>query len=624
MADTENEKSPLERLNDKLYSPNAPTREFNETLHPLPVETPRSWTPPPAPLPIRPKMPWTTRFLIGAGIFLLLAGSTAAFIVLRGTRAISTDHISIQTTGPSILGSGDTVSLLVTVENKNPTAIQSTVLTADLPDGSRRVEDPSQPFDHYTDSLGEIPAGEARTRTIAVKLFGEKGQTLSIPLRVEYRTQGSNALFTKEGEYSVTVSSAPVIVDVAAVSETASGQPLMLSVSVRSNTATTLKNVGVQMAPVTGFIPGASTPTPTGTGFFALGDLAPGEQKSIQVRGTLSGQAGEERVFSFAAGSRKGDGTIGIDIPYASGGALVRIASPFLGTSISLNGSSADTLSVAAGTSINGILSWTNTLPTPITDAVLTLTVSGNALATGSVSSPNAFYRSSDSSLIFSSTADAGLARLESNDHGAQPFQLGVKSAEALKGVRNPTITLTLSVAGTRIGEKNVPQSVTATMKRVIQVSTDASVVSSLSRANAPYPNTGALPPAPNTETTYTVQLRAQSSVNTVGGTRVSMTLPDYVRYTGKAASMVAYNESTRMVTWTVGDVTPGASPTAQFQIAFTPSASQSGTEPVLVGVQTLTGKDRFTQNDVTTTAPALTTASLSPGVGSGQSVVSK
>ena len=64
---------------------------------------------------------------------------------------------------------------------------------------------------------------------------------------------------------------------------------------------------------------------------------------------------------------------------------------------------------------------------------------------------------------------------------------------------------------------------------------------------------------------------------------------------------------------WKIGDVAAGtgtATPAedAAFQISFTPSVTQSGQEPILVGNQTLTGVDRFTSATVGNTAPDLTT----------------
>jgi len=90
----------------------------------------------------------------------------------------------------------------------------------------------------------------------------------------------------------------------------------------------------------------------------------------------------------------------------------------------------------------------------------------------------------------------------------------------------------------------------------------------------------------------------------------VRMTLPSYVSFTGltNPTGSITYNDSTRTVQWTVGDLASGASSQAAFQISFLPSSSQENSSPPLVGNQNLTGTDRFTQTGVSATAGSLST----------------
>jgi len=69
-------------------------------------------------------------------------------------------------------------------------------------------------------------------------------------------------------------------------------------------------------------------------------------------------------------------------------------------------------------------------------------------------------------------------------------------------------------------------------------------------------------------------------------------------------------------VTWVVGDLPAGTTnKSAAFQVSLLPSTSQQGTSPVLVFPQTITGFDRFVEQQVTSTAPDLTTkAETDPG----------
>ncbi len=118
----------------------------------------------------------------------------------------------------------------------------------------------------------------------------------------------------------------------------------------------------------------------------------------------------------------------------------------------------------------------------------------------------------------------------------------------------------------------------------------------------------GPLPPTVGSETVYSVTLTAKNTVNSVGAAKETFTLPSYVRYVGVADPGITYNPDSRTVSWSIGDIQPGGAATARFQIAITPSSSQLNSSPVLTSDQTFSGVDRFTQQQVYASAPAVTT----------------
>jgi hypothetical protein len=245
----------------------------------------------------------------------------------------------------------------------------------------------------------------------------------------------------------------------------------------------------------------------------------------------------------------------------------------------------------------------------------------GSGIESGSISSANGFYRSSDATITFSKETLPALARLGPGQTGNGSFAFTVLGGAA-GDLRNPTVTLNISVSGRRMSERNVPMTVSSTITRTLKVQTDLGLVATLRRDGA-FTNSGPVPPKADTETTYTVNWSLNNSVNSVGGAAVSAVLPSYVRYTGKTFPVdasVSYNETTRTVTWNAGDVPAGTSAKEiQFQIAFTPSASQRSTTPIIMQSATYAGTDRFTGERITGTAQELNATIPSSGVGSGQ-----
>lgn len=574
-------------------------------------------------------MPWTSRFLVIAVAFFVVAGAVAAYLFLGGSRSISSENVEIVVQGPVSIGSGDTVAIVVTVKNNNPATITNTNLVVDLPPGARQAGDKTKPFDHYTDTLGSLAPGEETSRTVNVVLFGAQNEALPIPVRVEYRAENSNAAFVTEAEYSVTITTSPIALTIAVPQEAASGQPFTIAVVVRSNSATPLENAALEISYPPGFTMRSATPRPAGSsstsGLFQLGRLEPGQQQTVSVTGVLTGNDSDERVFRFAAGTT--DGGTSIALPYASTDRLVRVARPFLATSLTLNRSAADTVFAPPGQSISGQLMWQNNLTVPVSNAQITVMFAGTGFDAGQVFTQSGFYRSSDATILFSKDTNRELAQLLPGDSGSGAFTIVPKSASALSGVPSPTIMLTVSIAGNRIGQNGVPEAISSTETRTIKVGTQVEFGSRVLRSVGPFKNTGPVPAKPNTETTYTIELVAVNSVNPLGGASAVMTLPSYVRFTGVVSptGSISYDERTRIVTWRVNELASGVTSKAYFQVALLPSTSQSGISPVLVSEQTFTGIDTFTRAPITLKQTRLTTQfSDDPSYQPGQGLVSQ
>ncbi|MDB4991877.1 MAG: hypothetical protein JWL75_122 [Parcubacteria group bacterium] len=601
-------RSPLESLEDRLYRNQTP-QEVSVPAYSN-QETPEAygWTPPPPPPPvlIKKRMPWTVKFLIGTGVFLVLAGGAAAFLVFHGTRSFSSDQVVIQAQSNTAIASGDTVSIVITVHNGNPTAMNNATLLASLPPGTRAGDGTDAPLTQYTDVLGTVPPGGDVTRTIQAKLFGTEGQSLTIPIKVSYSADGSNASFESKKDYSITVSTSPISVQVQTLSQTPSGQPLTLTVVVRSNASADVQNVALSAVYPAGFSLSKTDPAASGTNFFNLGTLVPGDQKIIKITGTLTGQSTDLRVFRFTAGSANPDGTSSLGNSFAEGDATIAITNPFLNVGLSLNRESADSVLASPGDVIGAMLTWQNTLAGTLANASIKVALSGNALDTKTISGGTGFYRSSDGSVIFDSSNNTSLASLSSGDTGAGSFTFGIKSPAALNGIKNPIVTLTVSVTGQQASQGGAAQTLSSTLTRTVKIGSAVTISSVLSHTNATA--SGPVPPVAGKETLYTVTLSAKNTLNSVGAAKETFQLPSYVRYTGVADAGVLYNPDTRTVTWTIGDLVPGGNSTGHFQIGFTPSTSQTGGVPVLVQDQSFTGVDRFTGQQVYSSAAALTT----------------
>ena len=534
--------------------------------------------PPPVPPQLaKPKFSWPAIFLGIAGVFFIVALAVAAYFLIFGGRAVSTDRIALTVDAPTTTGSGDTVTLLVSVENRNPVTVLNTSLRAEFPETSRSPEDSSVPLVHYEDTMGDIPSGETATRSIRVVLYGSENERVTVPLRFEYRVEGSNATYVKEATYEVLISTSPLSVRAEAVSEISVGQPITFAVTVRSNAKETLENVAVLGQYPFGFSAarGQGALIPVGT-------LEPGEERTVTVSGTLSGEDSEERVFRFSAGTRASPEANLLAVTYATAVTPVTLAKPFLSTTLSFNRDTGASPVLEAGAPVQGIVSWANTTAAAILDAQVSVRFEGNALDPTSIAGYGGFYRSSDRTVVYSRETEAGLARLDPNDTGSGSFAFQTKSASELAGTRNPTVTAVVSVSGRRVGEGNVPESIIASVTRTLKIGTDLSVAGRASHRGGP------LPPVTEQETRYGIVLSLSNTVNTVADATVTGTLPSYVRFVSSSDPSITYNATSRTVTWKAGEVAAGAGTSTgarqgAFEVALLPSASQRGTSPILM-----------------------------------------
>lgn len=611
---TPDDTSTLERLRRKLYAADAPETFEAPALRQAPrqADPSQGWAPPPAPLPRRkPRVSFAAVFLGIAALFFVLAAAGAAYFLMFGGRSVSTDHISIEADGPTTLSSGDTLTLLISVENGNPVPAKETTLSVEFPEATRSSEDETQPYTHYEDTVGDIAPGETGTRSVQAVLFGAENERVIVPIRFEYRIDGSNAVYVKEAEYEVVISSSPLSVRAEAVSDVAVGQPLTFAVTVRSNADGPLENVAVLAQYPFGF-----TPKQGAGPVFPVGTLAPGEEKTVAVTGVLTGENNEERIFRFTAGTRRGEDTNILAVSYATAPVTVGLSKPFLAVNLAVNRDTGSAPVVSAGEQVQNTISWANTLSSPILDGEVTVKLAGAALDTRTISAYGGYYRSSDTTIIYSKENSDGLANLAPGATGSGSFSFTTKPNAELASLKNPTIVATVSVAGRRVDENNAPKSASSVLVRTIKVGTKLGLAGGSRYTTGPFRNTGPWPPIADQETTYTVDIDLTNTVNSVADATVSGTLPSYVRYVQGSDGSVSYNPTTRVLTWKAGEVQPGAGyaqpvKRVSIQVALLPSASQRGTSPILVSSLKASGVDRFTQGKLEASLPGITAQGL-------------
>ncbi|MEK7390559.1 MAG: hypothetical protein AAB635_00270 [Patescibacteria group bacterium] len=564
------------------------------------------------------KRSFATKIFMASVLFFVVSAGIAAYIILGGFNIISSKNVDISVQGLVAVSAGEEVLLDIIVKNNNNSALDSGTIYIEYPEGTRMAEDVTKELLRGQIDFGEITAGGSVTKTIKPVLFGEKDSVKQIKISVNYKARGSNAVFSKEKTFDITIKSSPVIMTINVPQEVNAGQDIEIKIDVASNSNTLIRDLLVRAEYPFGFtFVGANPPPAFDTNVWRIGDLNPKDKHTLVVKGRMEGQNEEERTFRFATGTAGPTDEKQIAVGYITAQQSLFIKKPFIGLSLQLNGRPQERI-ISAGERVQGILLWSNNLPVAINDATIQVKLSGKGLDRNQVSaSAGGFFRSFDNTITWDKNSMPILRSIEPSESGSVSFSFSAlpASPQLLAQGRNMDIVLGAKVTGVRV-QSGAPQEIKSEVSGLAKIGTNLTINARTLYSIGPFANTGPVPPRAERETTYTVVLNVSNSFNDVADVVLATQLPPYVRWLGKinpSTEQVSYDESTRTVFWSIPDLRAGvgytsSSKEAAFQISFLPSLSQVGTTPELTGSLSAIGTDRFTGSPIESEKSALTT----------------
>lgn len=550
--------------------------------------------------------------LLGGGVlFFLVAAILASTYLFFGRNAISGNNITLITHGPFAVGGGSKFDFTATLTNQNIVPIDSATLIMEYPDGTQSATDKGKSMKRDRKTIEHIGAGETLNIPLSAIVFGEENDEKDIRVTIEYRVQGSNATFYRDATpLHFKISSSPVTMAVDAVKQITSGQNIDFAITVTSNAPSPLEGLLVKAEYPSGFSFTTSDPKPVaGEDSWQLNELKAGEKKVIHVTGLMSGKDPEKKTFHFSAGVANDQDPYALASIFTTFTHEVALEAAFVGLDMTVNGKGGDTVALAPREAALVEVTFKNTLPDTIYNTEIEVQLSGNAIDKSTVSAGSGFYDSSKNTITWDSAATDGLKEIIPGGSNTVTFSL--TPAVSDDNTRTQEVVATVNVKGRRVSESNVPQKLTSAISRSVKVESETSLASQVYFGTGPFSNTGPVPPVAETPTTYTIIMAYRNGANGVSGAVVEAQLPQYVTWTNQtktAVGKISYNESTRVMTWNIGDVDAGKAVGGAFQLSVLPSASQVSQVPALVLEQRARAQDRFTNTTLRATAPNLTT----------------
>lgn len=596
----------LDDLSQKLYSPNSPDIINKKTrpLSPLTQDVPRSWEEEVRNEEVvfeKPKYKGRGTWVFFTFALLFAAASFGFAWYYIVNKADVARKVDVTVTGPVSTPAGTPYPLEISIINVNSFDLELVDLIVEYPPGSKSADIPDRDIGTYREGLGTIRSGETVTRTISAVLFGESQQRQTIVVRAEYRIPNSNAIFDKEKVVDVLIESGPVEFDLDTLEEAIIGQETLLTLRVRSNTDAPITNMLIKAEYPQGFSFSSSQPDPMyADDTWHILVLEPRETREIHIRGTFSGEVGNEKFVRFTAGVPDQFDAKNIANIYASSLEKVSIVEPFLGAELVFD----DGDIAEAGKIVKGSVVWKNNSGGPLTDVGIELTLSGSALNKRIITANKGFFRSTDNKIIWNKTTNPEFARIDDGQSGEVDFEFGVFGFDEYATLaKNPEVNLDLSLSARRPTQSGVPEEIRSSVTKKVKVATELAFHGRSVYYVGPFANSGPLPPMPETETTYTILWILTNESNDVTGAQVSAYLPPYIIWKDKvspASDQVTFDETTRKILWNAGTIVAGTgssrpSREVVFQVGLFPSTNQEGAVPALISDISFRGIDSST-----------------------------
>lgn len=563
--------------------------------------------PPPPPMPTKPKKRYRLKMIFAGLIFFVLSVMVSIVLMTIGNQGISGENITLTATGPFTIGGGEILPIQIGLTNSNAVPIESATLIVEYPRGTLSANEERKELYSERLPLETVAAGETLNVPLRAVVFGEENQEQEVKVSVEYRVAGSNALFFKEADpLRYKISSSPIVITVDSLKKISSGQETDLTLLVKSNAQSVLQDILLVAEYPLGFSYSSADPAPTGSqNQWRIAKLEPGQTTTITIRGVIVGQPTDEYAINFAIGVPNERDQRTLASIFATAQTQFEIEAPFLDIDLEVAGVVNGTAVVKPIERSSVSVEITNTLSDTIYDLVAEVRLSGNAISDLEVGPPSGFYDSTARKITWDISSSPELEAVEPGQTVRLTFAIAPGEVEA-----TPEINIAVDVRGRRVSESQVAETLMGTAAGSMRVAS-APTLDGFTTFNAgTFSDTGPVPPKAGTQTTYTVTFSVQNSTNDIGGTTVTATLPSYVTWTGQTAGTgsLSYDQVKRLVTWNAGKIEQNKSAFGSFQVAITPSLSQVGTAPTLVGEQFLRADDLFTSTVVRTANPPITT----------------
>jgi hypothetical protein len=478
--------------------------------------------------------------------------------------------------------------------------------------GNIKLEDPRLVFEYPEYSiveeggslrkeliLDDIYPGEEKIFHFKTRLLGKQGDIKKAQAWLSYRPKNLKARYESETSHAVQIKSVPLTLEFDLPSKIESGKEVSFRLNYFSNVNYPLSNLGIKVEYPSDFEFKSAKPEPLEETDWEIGLLNKAEGGRIEITGDLRGEVEEQKQFRAQLGSWQ-DGEF---VLLKEAIRAVQIVTPSLYITQEINNNPQYTAS--PGDTLHYEIYFKNIGDEAFSNLFLVAKLEGELFDFQSLKAPLGEFEVGDNSIIFDWRRVPELQFLDAQEEGRVEFWINLKEDWELssKQDKNPVLRNKVYLSQAR-------------EEFITKVNSKVEIMQKGYYQDEIFGNSGPLPPKVGNLTTYTITWQVKNHYNDVKNVKVRAALGKNVNLTGRIfpeGARLTFDSVSREVVWKMdtlhaGKGILGGAPNVSFQISFSPSSSQKGQTPILIGQVKISGEDQFTGNTIQGTAPPINT----------------
>lgn len=575
---------------------------------------------------------------------LIIIGSVVATIILSigayaGYKAwlkgaFSQDRVAIVFDGPKEADSTATVQYALKYKNANRVGLKNVKIVLDYAENFQPIDNLNLKFISATASefyLNDIGAGQSGEIPLKGVFYAPKDAPVYLHATLQYTPSNAAVQYDTKAQFGVSITSAPVIVDVIGPENVVSGDLVEYFIDCKNQDNRPLKDAQVRVTYPEGFAFVGADPMPSeNQNIWYVGTIDPSAGVKVKIKGKIIGLDGQIKTIKVELGHAGSGGEFAL---YNQREQRAKLIAPVLTIEQTLQGKE-DSV-VQPGEILRYSIAYQNTGDIAMRDAIVTFSFQGSVLDFSQLTLQKGSYDSKTQTITWKPSDMPELGALAPKQSGKVSFTIPVKAIIPVNAPTEKNFTIS-SVAKidspdikTPIGANKVIGTDTLELKVASKVIFDNFGFYNDSQI----PNTGPLPMELGKPTSFTLHWAVTNISNDLSGAVVTSSLPSGVVWVGKiypSDAKISYDARSNRVVWELGDVSAGSGviiPRREvaFQVMVTPQENQAGQKVILLNESILNAKDVFTGKDVLQTKPAKDTVLLEDkGMNAGQYEVKK